>query len=121
MSRNGVPANSNALQRLAELADKAAGYPAEAVFLGTGQPSGVFTLRAAEPIEEEDGTIVYPVTEELERVLSRGAQRLTPSERSELEQHVAQARPIREPQTPNPPPPRDRDPNPPPRGPKDRT
>lgn len=100
MSRNGVPANGN-LQRIAALADKATGYPSEAVRLGDGRPSGVFTLRAADPIETDEG-LYYPITRELERVIQRGAPLLTAQERAELGQAITTARPIpQRPETPN--------------------
>lgn len=90
MSHHGIPATEN-LARVAALADKAAGYPSEAVFLGSRLPSGVFTRRLAETIETEDGTF-YPVTAEIEAVMQRGAPRLTGQERAELQQAINAAR-----------------------------
>ena len=90
MSHHGVPASQN-LARVAALADKAAGYPSEAVFLGSRLPSGVFTLRLAETVETEDGDF-YPVPVELEAVMQRGAPRLTGQERAELQQAINAAR-----------------------------
>lgn len=90
MSHHGVPPSEN-LARVAALADKAAGYPSEAVRLGDGRPSGVFTLRLAEPVETDEGAF-YPVPAELEAVMQRGAQRLTGEERAELHQAINAAR-----------------------------
>lgn len=90
MSHHGVPPSEN-LARVAALADKAAGYPSEAVFLGSGLPSGVFTVRAVEPRRTDEGEFL-PVTAELEAVMQRGALRLTGQERAELEQALSSAR-----------------------------
>lgn len=90
MSHHGVPPSEN-LARVAALADKAAGYPSEAVFLGSGLPSGVFTLRLTETVETDEGAF-YPVPAELEAVMQRGAPRLTGQERAELQQAINAAR-----------------------------
>lgn len=90
MSHHGVPPSED-IARVAALADKAAGYPSEAVFLGSGQPSGVLTLRLAEPVETDEGAF-YPVPVELEAVMQRGAPLLTGPERAELQQAINAAR-----------------------------
>lgn len=90
MSHHRIPATEN-IARVATLADKAAGYPSEAVFLGSGLPSGVFTVRLAETVETDEGTF-YPVPAELEAVMSRGAPLLTGQERAELQQAINAAR-----------------------------
>lgn len=87
MSHHGIAHTS----RAAELLDKAAGYPSEAVRLGDGLPSGVFTLRAVEPRRTDEGEFL-PVTAEIEAVMQRGALRLTGQERAELEQALSSAR-----------------------------
>lgn len=71
--------------RTLELIDKAAGYPSEAVYLEDGRPAGIYTLRAVEPVEDEQGVSRYPITAEIEAVMASGATRLTSSERQELE------------------------------------
>lgn len=95
MSRHGITHTP----RVAALADKAAGYPSEAVRLGDGRPSGVFTLRAVEPVETVDGAF-YPVTAEIEAVMQRGAPLLTGPERAELQQAINAARTIPPPANP---------------------
>lgn len=78
------PRTSELSARTLALINKATGYPSEAVRLGDGRPSGVFTLRAVEPVEDEQGSR-YPITAEIEAVMASGASRLTSSERQELE------------------------------------
>lgn len=85
--------------RTAELLDKAAGYPSEAVRLGDGRPSGVFTMRAVEPRRTDDGEFL-PVTPEVEAVMQRGALRLTGQERAELQQAINAARTMPPPANP---------------------
>lgn len=101
MNTRGVPVSGAALDRLATLADKAAGYPARSVLLGDGSPSEHWTLRLAEPVETDDGEF-YPVPAELEAAMQRGAPTLTAQERAELQAALSQARPIQlSPEAPN--------------------
>ena len=95
MSGHGITHTS----RAAELLDKAAGYPSEAVRLGDGRPSGVFTLRAVEPRSTDEGEFL-PVTAEIEAVMQRGALRLTGQERAELQQAINAARTMPPPTNP---------------------
>lgn len=79
------PRASELSARTLALINKATGYPSEAVRLADGRPAGIYTLRAVEPVEDEQGISRYPITAEIEAVMASGASRLTSSERQELE------------------------------------